>query len=128
MSPAPADYVGPSPLYAPESRAMYDFTLALDPALTLSYHTQGNVIYWRFQDYEPKNAKKLLRPSPPFPAMPWRKHPMPQPLRGTRTGLSSSMTGRGIQLNAAGEKIRCRFQISTEFMPITWAFSPWAPL
>ena len=59
VSPAPADYVGPSPLYAPESRAMYDFTLALDPALTLSYHTQGNVIYWRFQDYEPKNAKKI---------------------------------------------------------------------
>lgn len=59
VSPAPADYVGPTPLYAPESRAMYDFTLALDPALTLSYHTQGNVIYWRFLDYEPKNAEKI---------------------------------------------------------------------
>lgn len=59
VSPAPGDYVGPSPLYAQESRAMYDFTLALDPVLTLSYHTQGAVIYWRYLDYEPKNAKSI---------------------------------------------------------------------
>lgn len=59
VSPAPADFVGPSPLYATESRAMYDFTLALDPALTISYHTQGEVIYWQFLDYEPENARVI---------------------------------------------------------------------
>ena len=59
VSPAPADYVGPAPLTAPESRAMYDLTLSVDPALTLSYHTQGGVIYWRFLDYEPKNSRKI---------------------------------------------------------------------
>lgn len=59
VSPAPADYVGPSPLFAPEARAMYDFTLALDPALILAYHTQGQVIYWKFLDYEPENSRQI---------------------------------------------------------------------
>ena len=36
VSPAPADYVGTAPLSAPESRAMYDFTLSLSPRLTLA--------------------------------------------------------------------------------------------
>ncbi len=61
VSPAPADYVGSAPLTAPESRALYDFTLSADPALTLSYHTQGQVIYWRFRDYEPENALAIAR-------------------------------------------------------------------
>ncbi len=59
VSPAPADYVGVSPLSAPESRAMYDFTLALSPRLTLSYHTQGGVIYWRYLDLAPSGALGL---------------------------------------------------------------------
>lgn len=57
--PAPQDYVGPAPLSAPESRAMYDYTLALSPRLTLSYHTQGGEIYWRYGDCEPEGAKKI---------------------------------------------------------------------
>lgn len=59
VSPAPADFVGPSPLSSPESRALYDFTLAFDPALTISYHTQGEVIYWRYLDYEPENSRAV---------------------------------------------------------------------
>lgn len=59
VSPAPSDYVGAAPLVAPESRAMYDFTLALSPNLTLSYHTQGRVIYWKFLDYEPENSRAI---------------------------------------------------------------------
>ncbi len=59
VSPAPSDYVGTAPLVAPESRAMYDFTLALSPRLTLSYHTQGRVIYWKFLDYEPENSRAI---------------------------------------------------------------------
>lgn len=58
-TPAPGDYVGRAPLSAQESRAMYDFTLSLDPALTLSYHTQGEVIYWKYLDYEPKDSRKI---------------------------------------------------------------------
>ena len=54
--PGPRDYVGPAALSEPESRAMYDYTRANNFALTLSYHTQGKVIYWKYEDYEPENA------------------------------------------------------------------------
>jgi len=57
--PAPMDYVGRTPLSAPESRALYDFTLASSPRLTLSYHTQGEEIYWRYGECEPEGAKKI---------------------------------------------------------------------
>ena len=56
-SPAPADFVGPAPLSAPESRAMADFTLSFRPKLTLSYHTQGEVIYWKYLDFSPYNSR-----------------------------------------------------------------------
>jgi g-D-glutamyl-meso-diaminopimelate peptidase len=55
-SPGPRDYVGAEPLIAPESRAMYTLTQDYDPALTLSYHTQGQVIYWKYLDLEPPGA------------------------------------------------------------------------
>lgn len=59
VSPAPADFVGVSPLSAPESRALYEYTLRFLPALTLSYHTQGEVIYWKYLDYEPVNSRTI---------------------------------------------------------------------
>ena len=58
-SPAPADFVGSAPLTAPEARAMAELTERFDPALTLSYHSQGEEIYWRFLDYEPENARQI---------------------------------------------------------------------
>jgi len=58
-SPAPRDYVGSSPLSAPESRALYNYTLEFDPALTLSYHTQGNTIFWKYLDYEPERSREI---------------------------------------------------------------------
>lgn len=61
VSPAPRDYVGAAPLSAPESRAMYAFTLAYSPALTLSYHTQGSVIYWKYLSYDPPGALAIAR-------------------------------------------------------------------
>ena len=61
ISPAPRDYVGPAPLSAPESLALYQFTLGLDPVLTLSYHTQGSVIYWKYLDFDPPGALALAR-------------------------------------------------------------------
>lgn len=58
-SPAPGNFVGTHPLSAPESRALYDYTLLFDPKLILAYHTQGEVIYWRYLDYEPAGAAKI---------------------------------------------------------------------
>ena len=60
-SPAPRDYVGESPLNAVESRAVYDFTNAHNFLLTLSYHTQGEVIYWQFLDYLPARSEEIGR-------------------------------------------------------------------
>ena len=58
-SPAPGDFVGREPLSAPESRAMYEFTRMLSPALTLAYHTQGQVIYWKYLDFEPPMSRSI---------------------------------------------------------------------
>ena len=55
-SPAPRDFVGYSPLSEPESLAIYNFTLAHNFRLILSYHSQGEVIYWQFQNYNPPNS------------------------------------------------------------------------
>ena len=57
--PAPRDFVGDGPLTAPESLAVYNFTLSYSPALTLSYHTQGRVIYWKFLNYEPPLSREI---------------------------------------------------------------------
>lgn len=59
--PGPRDYVGEAPLAAPESRAMADFTRALAPRLTLAYHTQGRVIYWKYADYEPAGSREIAQ-------------------------------------------------------------------
>lgn len=55
-SPAPRDFVGYGPLTEPEALGIYNFTLQHDFRLILSYHTQGEVIFWQFQNYAPENA------------------------------------------------------------------------
>jgi len=57
--PGPRDYVGAFPLCEPESAAMAAYTIANDFAHTISLHTQGEVIYWQYQDYNPPGAKEL---------------------------------------------------------------------
>lgn len=59
--PAPRDYVGEAPLDQPESRAMAEITAQINPRLTLSYHSQGEVIYWKFLDLEPAGAEAIGR-------------------------------------------------------------------
>jgi len=58
-SPAPRDYVGEAPLTAPESRAVAEFTTKKDFRLILAYHTQGEVIYWKYLDYNPENSRQI---------------------------------------------------------------------
>lgn len=55
-SPAPRDFVGEGPLVAPESLAVYNFTLAHNFRLVVAFHTQGRVIYWKFLDFNPPKA------------------------------------------------------------------------
>lgn len=54
--PAPRDYGGPNPLSEPESSAMVDFTKKHNFRLVIAYHTQGEVIYWQFQDLAPAES------------------------------------------------------------------------
>ena len=56
LGPAPRDFVGYGPLTEPESLAVYNFTLTHNFRLILAYHTQGEVIYWQFQNYNPPRA------------------------------------------------------------------------
>lgn len=54
--PAPRDFVGYSPLTEPEALALYYFTLNHNFRLILSYHTQGEVIFWKYLDFNPADS------------------------------------------------------------------------
>lgn len=58
-SPAPRDFVGNGPLTEPESLAVYNFTLRHNFRLVISYHTQGQEIYWNFQNINPPNGYQI---------------------------------------------------------------------
>ena len=58
-TPGPRDYVGPHPLSEPESMAMAAYTMSTNCMLTLSLHTQGEEIYWRYRHYMPPGAAEL---------------------------------------------------------------------
>ena len=45
------------PLTEPESIAIYNFTLAHNFELTISFHTQGQEIYWNFQNLALESAR-----------------------------------------------------------------------
>ena len=57
--PGPRDYVGPAPLSEPETEALAGLTERTEPGLTLSLHTQGRVIFWKFLNMEPSGAWEL---------------------------------------------------------------------
>jgi g-D-glutamyl-meso-diaminopimelate peptidase len=57
--PAPRDFVGYGPLTAPESLAIYNFILAHNISLMITYHTQGEVIYYQFQNYAPQVSQNI---------------------------------------------------------------------
>ena len=57
--PSPRDFVGYVPLTEPESLAIYNFTLRHNFSLILAYHSQGEVIYWQFQDYIPPMSLEI---------------------------------------------------------------------
>lgn len=50
---------GHGPLVAPEAIALYNFTRFHNFRLILAYHTQGQEIYWQFQNYAPTEAEEI---------------------------------------------------------------------
>ena len=57
--PAPRDFVGFGSLTEPEALTIYNFTLMHDFKLVLAYHTQGQEIYWQFQNFNPPNSLEI---------------------------------------------------------------------
>ena len=57
--PGPRDYVGRAPLDQVESRAMAGYTEVIDPELGLAFHSQGEEIYWQFEDVFVPGAREL---------------------------------------------------------------------
>ncbi len=57
--PAPRDYVGRAPLCQKEARALAEYTEDVEPDLVMAFHTQGEVIYWQFRDYQVAGAKAM---------------------------------------------------------------------
>lgn len=58
-TPGPRDYGGESPLSEPEAITMANLTRRRDFARVLAFHTQGEVIYWGFENLEPPESEDL---------------------------------------------------------------------
>ncbi len=54
--PGDENYIGRAPFSESETRALRDFTLAVKPNATISYHAKGEEIYWEF--FQDNNCKK----------------------------------------------------------------------
>ncbi|SDJ68752.1 M14 family metallopeptidase [Sediminibacillus albus] len=59
--PSPRDYPGPFPLSEPEAQAMAELTRSMDFRRVNALHTQGEVIYWGFEDQEPPEAETIVQ-------------------------------------------------------------------
>ncbi|MRH42478.1 LysM peptidoglycan-binding domain-containing protein [Aquibacillus halophilus] len=59
-SPGPRDFPGPYPLSEPEAQAMADLTRIRDFRRVNAFHTQGQVIYWGFENQEPPEARTIV--------------------------------------------------------------------
>ncbi len=59
--PGPTRYSGPRPFSEPETRAVRDLTIQINPRLVLAYHSQGEVIYWNFMDLAPPESVPIGR-------------------------------------------------------------------
>lgn len=59
--PSPRHYGGPTPLSEPEAQAVYAFTKAHDFLGVLAYHSQGQVIYWGYQQMEPPESRAIVQ-------------------------------------------------------------------
>ncbi|MDF2687011.1 MAG: gamma-D-glutamyl-{L}-meso-diaminopimelate peptidase metallo peptidase family, partial [Clostridia bacterium] len=58
-SPRPFGYVGPAPLSEPESRAIVEFTKSHDFKIILAYHSQGEIIFWKYLNYFPPRSLQI---------------------------------------------------------------------
>lgn len=70
--PAAENYIGTAPFCAAESSALKEFTLEQKPDYTVSWHTKGEEIYWRFHQpfwrlLRDRRLARVLRKSTGYP-------------------------------------------------------------
>ncbi|MDP4179916.1 MAG: M14 family metallopeptidase [Bacillota bacterium] len=61
IGPAPRDFGGPYPLSEPETISMVNFTKNHNFRLIIAYHTQGNVIYYQFENLQPPESTTIAQ-------------------------------------------------------------------
>lgn len=59
--PGPTKFSGPYPHSEPETRAIVNFTLKHDFDYVVAFHSQGEVIYWKFGLTMPNNSAELAK-------------------------------------------------------------------
>ena len=59
--PEPRDYPGSAPLSEPESQAMAALTRKRNFSRVLAFHTQGEVIYWGYENLEPPVSRTIVQ-------------------------------------------------------------------
>lgn len=59
-NPSPSKYGGKRPLTEPEVIAIYDFTKKHDFKMVLAFHSQGEIIYWGFNNLEPPESEEIV--------------------------------------------------------------------
>ncbi|NLK67540.1 MAG: LysM peptidoglycan-binding domain-containing protein [Clostridiaceae bacterium] len=59
FGPGPTRYGGPAPLSEPETQAMANFTRQHNFRLVISYHTQGQVIFWLYKNIQIPGAREI---------------------------------------------------------------------
>ncbi len=59
--PSSANFIGYEPNSQPEVQALINFTNQVQPDITLSYHTKGEVIYYGFETLSPAQLKRDYR-------------------------------------------------------------------
>lgn len=59
--PGPTRFSGPHPESEPESKAVAEFTRNHNFRLVLAYHSQGEAIYWTYQDKTPSEAQRIAQ-------------------------------------------------------------------
>lgn len=59
--PAPRDFVGDHYLSEPEAVAIYQFTKDHSFDRIYAFHSQGNVIYWKYQNFLPPFSYEIGR-------------------------------------------------------------------
>lgn len=59
IKPGPRDYAGPNAISEIETKNMINFTKLFNFDMTLSFHSQGQEIYWNYLNYKIKNAYEI---------------------------------------------------------------------